>query len=145
MATNAQRRPDRTLALAAPTHAIRTPVRSTALRVACWAGGIVLWLALAYVAGAEPVMGSAAAASAPRAPSALLRRLKPAAPSPSRARLPPIAATAVARPKALDVAKVHRLFNRWTGVHFYTADAAERATILATWPQFAAQDLGFLA
>ena len=39
--------------------------------------------------------------------------------------------------KALDLADVYRFFNRATGVHFYTADAAERAHVLATWPQFA--------
>ena len=137
MATNAQGRHDRTSVLGAPTHAIRTPARSTVLLVACWAGGIALWLALAFAAGAEPTMGAATTASAPRAPSSLMQRLKPSASSPSRAVLAPVAMTRTARPKALDVTEVYRFFNRWTSVHFYTADPAERTHILATWPHFA--------
>ena len=35
---------DRTLALPTPPHAIRTAVRSTAFRVACWVGGVALWI-----------------------------------------------------------------------------------------------------
>lgn len=136
MATNAQGRSDRTLALA-PTHAIRTSVRSTAFRIACWAGGIAVWLALALAAGAEPTMNGVSAAAPSRTPSMLMRRLKPSAPSPSRAALAPVVVTKSAAPKALDVTEVYRFYNRWTGVHFYTADAAERTFILATWPQFA--------
>jgi len=132
---------DRTLALPPPPHAIRLVVRSTAFRVACWAGGFVAWLALAIAAGAQPAtMNSGASMTADRADraaarSAILRKLKPANGAPSRDALGPIATTS--RAKAIDAVDVYRFYNRWTGVHFYTASATERAFILATWPQFA--------
>jgi uncharacterized protein (DUF1800 family) len=142
---NAQGSTHRTLALATPPHAVRLAVRSTAFRTACWVGGVVAWLALSYVAGAAPPMmaGGApmAAAGAPSsaterpAASSMQRRLKPSTGAPTRADLGPVAVPP--RAKALDVVEVYRFFNRWTGVHFYTASAAERALILATWPQFA--------
>ena len=132
---------DRTLALPPPPHAILLVVRSTAFRVACWAGGFVAWLALAIAAGAQPAtMNSGASMTADRADraaarSAILRKLKPANGAPSRDALGPIATTP--RAKAIDAVDVYRFYNRWTGVHFYTASATERAFILATWPQFA--------
>ena len=141
-------------------------------------------------------MGAASTASARRAPSLLLQRLKPAVASPSRAALTPIAAAKTARPKALDdhrrlpvlqplspasistrptppsaptssrpgrssptkarcgarcarpmpaAVPVWRFFNRETGAHFYTTDAAERQRILVTWPQFADEGPAFHA
>ena len=38
-----------------------------------------------------------------------------------------------------------RFFNRDTGAHFYTTDAAERQRILVTWPQFADEGVAFHA
>jgi len=116
-----------------------TPARVTAFWVACWISGIAAWLLLAFAAGADPVAmpGTAKADRAADASSTILRRLKPATPTPSRAALTPLAPVRRASAKALDLADVYRFFNRATGVHFYTADAAERAHILATWPQFA--------
>jgi uncharacterized protein (DUF1800 family) len=137
MARNAQGHPYRTLALPPPRHAVPTPERSSALRIACWVAGVALWLGLAFAAGAEPSMGMASASGPSPASSALLRRLKPSMPAPARAALAPVVVPAPLRPKAADVATVYRFFNRWTGVHFYTADEAERAHIVATWPQFA--------
>ncbi|HET9339996.1 MAG TPA: hypothetical protein VFQ55_13415, partial [Casimicrobiaceae bacterium] len=137
MARNPQGHPYRTLALPPPRHAVPTPARSSALRIACWVAGVALWLGLAFAAGAEPSMGMASASAPSRAPSALLRRLKPSAPVPAQAALARVVVAAPLRPKATDVATVYRFFNRWTGVHFYTADEAERAHIVATWPQFA--------
>jgi hypothetical protein len=46
--------------------------------------------------------------------------------APSRAALAPIATTP--RAKALDAVDVYRFFNRWTGVHFYTANAPSART-----------------
>jgi len=132
---------DRTLALPTPPHAIRTAVRSTAFRVACWVGGVALWIGLSFAAGAQTMSSmTGTAMTADRADrnaarSPILRKLKPYTGAPSRAALAPIATTP--RSKALDVVDVYRFFNRWTGVHFYTANASERAYILSTWPQFA--------
>ena len=129
----------RTLALAAPPHAVRAAVRSTAFRTACWVGGVVAWLVLAYAAGAQPTMmssGAPAMGSDRPAASPIQRKLKPTTGAPSRAAMQALPAPAP-RVKAVDLVEVYRFFNRWTGVHFYTADAAERAHILATWPQFA--------
>ena len=127
----------RTLALAAPGHAVRYAVRSTAFRTACWVGGIAAWLVLSYAAGASPpsMAGGAAVTAERPVSSAIHRKLKPSSGIPARASMRPLAAPA--RTKAVDLVEVYRFFNRWTGVHFYTASAAERAHILATWPQFA--------
>ena len=104
--------------------------------------GIAAWLLLAFAAGAGPrEMAGATGADRPGraadASSPIVRRLKPSTATPPRAALTPL--TPLRRPtaKALDVADVYRFFNRATGVHFYTADGAERAHILATWPHFA--------
>ena len=137
-AMKAEGRTHRTLALEAPPHAVRwLAVHGTAFRTACWVGGVVAWLVLAYTAGAAPVSMAVDAAAASERPSAspIHRKLKPATGAPSRASMTPLAAPP-ARAK-LGAVEVYRFFNRWTGVHFYTASAAERAHILATWPQFA--------
>lgn len=114
--------------------------RATAFWLGCWIAGIAAWLFLAFAAGAGPVAMQPSTAADGRAdgPAAqLLRRLKPSTPTPSRAALVPLAAARTPGAKALDPVDVYRFFNRATGVHFYTADAAERAHVLATWPQFA--------
>lgn len=122
---------------------VSAPAGSTALRVACWAAGVAAWLALAFAAGAAG-MGAgvdAVESAASRSPGTTTwSRLKPSAPSPSRAALGPLGSASSsrgARTKAADTVDVYRMFNRSTGVHFYTASPTERAFVLATWPQFA--------
>ena len=136
---NAQAPSRRTPALTSRRPATGAPARVTAFRVACWAVGIAAWLLLAFAAGAGPVESAGASRSdrGAEASSSLLRRLKPATATPSRSALAPLAPERRATAKALDLADVYRFFNRATGVHFYTADAAERAHVLATWPHFA--------
>jgi len=115
------------------------PAPLTALRVMGWAAGVALWLALAFVAGAT-TMGATEPATAAKRPSGTTTwsRLKPSTPTPPRASMGPLAAPSRgARAKAASTVDVYRMFNRSTGVHFYTASAAERAFVLATWPQFA--------
>ena len=128
------------LALSASRGPDRVPLRVSAFRLGCWIAGIAAWLFLAFAAGAGPVGMQAAAVAegrAERAATPLLRRLKPSTPTPARAAMGPLKAARTNAAKALDLVDVFRFYNRATGVHFYTADAAERAHILATWPQFA--------
>ena len=136
---NAQAPSRRTPVLTSRQPATGASARVTAFRVACLAVGIAAWLLLSFAAGAGPVESAGAARSDRdgEAPSTLLRRLKPATATPSRSALTPLGPARRASAKALDLADVYRFFNRATGVHFYTADAAERAHILATWPHFA--------
>ncbi len=136
---NAQAPSRRTPGLTSRRPAAGAPARVTAFRVACWAVGIAAWLVLSFAAGAGPVESAGAARSdrGAEASSPLLRRLKPATATPSRSALTPPGSARRASAKAVDLADVYRFFNRATGVHFYTADAGERAHILATWPHFA--------
>jgi uncharacterized protein (DUF1800 family) len=131
----------RTLALRQDDGPFPPPIRLTLFRVACWTAGIVAWLVLAFAAGAGTMAPAGVDASSPRAatgPSSIQKRLKPTTPTPSRASLTPIRLPArAASNKAVAVTDVYRMFNRATGVHFYTASATERAFVLANWPQFA--------
>jgi len=131
---------DRTLTLSHTPSVARSAECHRAFLSTCWAGGIAAWLFLAFTAGADPVlMTGASVPKTDRAASSstLLRKLKPSTATPSRAALAPLAVPATSRPKAQDLVDVYRFYNRWAGVHFYTASATERAYILATWPQFA--------
>lgn len=49
----------------------------------------------------------------------------------------PVPTAAKVVTKAAGDATVYRFFNRVSGVHFYTADAAERAAVITRWPQLA--------
>ncbi|MCC6379451.1 MAG: DUF1800 domain-containing protein [Burkholderiales bacterium] len=116
------------------------PGRLTVLWIAGWSVGIAAWLVLSFAAGAapmaSPVAPEAAKPGSGTAPS-LRQRLKPTTPSPSRSALTPVRTSSRATLKAGAATDVYRMFNRSTGVHFYTASASERAFVLATWPQFA--------